>query len=422
MSWIDRQREAAITTPDGTRFVFLFEDLERNRSENASVFRFAEKSGAFIQRLSSGQDIYPLTIIFSGPDYDLIGADFWEKTKQPGVFLLEHPRFTGLKRVQLLTIRQRIAAKTADNQTSFDVVLHETLEIVQPSTALDDTAEILNKSLELSGEAAKGFEDNTQLDNAVIVTELQAESTSFIGDMNDFFADIATKEAAINTAFDAQFLSVSAAVDEVVDEPLAFANNLAIFIATPSRVSVDVAERINTYDALFDNTIDRLTFSADDLLDAAKNKGALAMLVSLGIMSGECQASVTSADYSTRAEVIAIADKIIDLNDNIIEVLDEYSDAFGDEVDPADRRFEISDALNILNDLTSLTTARLFDVAFTLKQERFITLDRERDPVTLAHELYGFSDANLDFLIETNQLKGDEIFLIPQGKEIVYYI
>ena len=94
--WRDRQRQAAITTPQGTRFEFLYEDLDRSRSENTSVFRFAEKSGAFIQRLSSGQDIYPLTIIFSGPDYDLIAADFWEKTKQPGVFLLEQPRFTGL--------------------------------------------------------------------------------------------------------------------------------------------------------------------------------------------------------------------------------------------------------------------------------------------------------------------------------------
>lgn len=422
MSWIDRQREAALTTPDGTRFVFLFEDLERSRSENTSVFRFAEESGAYIQRLSSGQDIYPITAIFSGADYDIAASEFWDKTKKPGVFILEHPRFNGLKRVQLLSIRERRAAKTADNQASFDLVLHETLEIVQPSTALDSTAQILNEALTLSGESAEAFEDNANLDNAIIVTELQQDSTTFIDDMNDLFADVAAKEDAINTAFNAQYLSVSSAVDNITDEPLEFSNNLAVFISTPSRVAVNIKDRVDAYEELLNRTIVRLSFSGDELLEAAKNKGALATLASLGIMSSVSQAAVSNATYGTRADVIEIADKIIDMNDNIITMLDDYSDNFNDEVDPADRRFEISDALDTLNGLISLTVSKLFDIAFTLKQERFITLDRERDTVTLAHELYGFSDDALDFLIETNQLKGNEIFLIPKGKEIVYYI
>lgn len=422
MSWQDRQREAAITTPDGTRFVFLFEDLERNRSENTSIFKFAEKSGAFIQRLSSGQDIYPLTVIFSGADYDLTAEDFWEKTKQPGVFLLEHPRFIGLKRTQLLTIRERRAAKTADNQASFDIVLHETLEIVQPSTALDTTAQILITALKLSAESAKAFEVNAELDNALVVGDLQAESTSFIDDVNEFFAEIAAKEAAISAAFDAQFLSVQSTIDDIVEGPLEFADNLAVFVATPSRVFTDISDRIDAYGDLFDNTVDRLKFSVDDVLDAAKNKGALGVLTSMGIISGSCQASVSNASYATRALVIAIADKIIDMNDRTIELLDEYSDEFVQEDNPADRRFEITDARNIQNDLVSLTVGRLFEIAFTLRQERFITLDRERSTVDLAHELYGYSDDNLDFLIETNKLRGDKIYLIPQGTEIVYYI
>jgi hypothetical protein len=422
MSWIDRQREAALTTPDGTRFVFLFEDLERSRAENASVFRFAQKSGAYIQRLSSGQDIYPLTAIFSGTDYDLVADEFWEKTKVPGVFSLEHPRFTGIKRVQLLSIRERRAAKSADNQASFDLVLHETLEIVQPTTSLDSTAQILSFAGDLSEEGSFAFEDNTKLDNAIIVTDLQQESTTFIDDMKNLFTDVAAKEAAINTAFDAQFLSVSSAVDSIVSEPLEFSSNLAVFIATPSRVAVSVNERINRYDELLNNTLARLSYSADDLLDASKNKAALATLTSLGIMSGVSQAAVTETTYTSRAEVIEIADKIIDLNDSIVAVLDEYSDQFNDETDPLDRRFEISDALNALNSLVSLTVARLFDIAFTLRQERFIILEKEYDTYNLTHKLYGFSDENLQLLIDTNQLKSNEIYLVPKGKEIVYYI
>ena len=422
MSWQDRQREAAITTPDGTRFVFLYEDLDRNRQENASIFKFAEKSGAFVDRLSSGQDIYPITAIFSGPDYDIVAEDFWQKTKNRGVFLLEHPRFTGLKRTQLLTIRERIAAKTADNQAVFDFVLHETLEIIQPVTALDTTTAILNLGLELNAEAAAAFEDNAVLDNALVVPELQEDSTTFIEDVNAFFGDIAAQEAAISTAFDAQFLSVQAAINDIVDEPLEFASNLAVFLSTPSRVASDIAGRITAYEDLFQNTVDRIEAAGEAVLDAAKNQGTLNVLTSLGIISGCCQSSVSDAEYPTRSDVIGIANRIVDINDESNDILDEFSDQFNGEENPADRRFEITEARKIQNELVSLTVGRLFEIAFTLKQERFITLNRNRSPVDLAHELYGFSDDNVDFLIQTNQLKGDFLLEIPKGTEIAYYI
>ena len=422
MTWSDRKREAAVTTPDGTRFVFIYEDIERSRAENASIFKYAEKSGATIDRLSSGHDVYPITAIFSGPDYDLIAEDFWEKTKIPGVFLLEHPRFTGLKRVQLMTIRERIAAKSGDNQATFDLVLHETLVDTEPSTALDTTSQILEAALEVSAGAAAAFEDNAALDNALVVGDLQAESTSFIDDVNAFFADIAAQEAAFNAAFDAQYLSAQSAINNIVDGPIEFANNVAIFVATPSRVAVDVAARINAYEQLFDNTIDRVRFAGQQVVDALRNDAGLAVLTTFGILSGMCQSSVSSADYLTRADVLGIADRITNINDQTIAMLDEYSQAFNDQDDPADRRFEITEVTNSLNDLTSLTTAQLFNVAFTLKQERIISFEIERDTITLCHELYGYSDANWQMFITTNQLKGDELFLIPPRKEIVYYI
>jgi len=421
-TWRDRQREAAITTPDGTRFTFLFEDLERSRSENASIFKFAERSGALVQRLSSGQDIYPLTIIFTGADYDLIAESFWQKTKQPGVFILEHPRFPGFKRVQLLNIRVRIAAKTGDNQAAFDAVFHETINFTLPETALDSTTQILQTSNALNESAATAFADNAELGDELIVPALEQKSRSIVDNIYSVFSSTAAKESALNTAFNAQYLTVQENINNITGGPLEFARSLAIFISTPSRVATSIDDRIGSYIKLFDNTESSLVSAAADVLEAAKNKAALALISGLINISGMCQASVSDADYLTRADIISVADEIIDVSDRAIVLLDEYSDRFNDELDPAARRFEITDTINILNDLTSLTIARLFDIAFTLKQERFITLDAERDPVTLTHELYGFSDDNLDFLIATNSLKGDELFLIPKGKEIVYYI
>lgn len=420
--WEERQRQAAITTPGGTRFEFLYEDLERNRSENTSVFKFAEKSGAFIQRLSSGQDIYPLTLIFSGPDYDLIAADFWEKTKEPGVFLLEHPRFTGLKTVQLLTIRQRIAAKSADNQSTFDIVLHETLALSAPATAQDATAQVLQAAEDVNTEAADAFADNIETENPSAVSNLQDKSNNFLDDMKDKFANIAAKQAAIKAAFDAQYLSAKSAVDNIIQGPLQFAANTAAFIATVSRVETDITNRINTYKDLAEDTINDVQLNINDTIETIKNTGALATTTLNGILSAMGQSSVSKAEYKTRAEVIDVVDSIIDIADQTTELLDEYSDHINDEVDPANRRFEITDAVNSINELTSLVTAQLFTIAFTLKQERIITLDRKRNIYTLTHELYGFTEENLILLKESNDLKGNEIYELPAGKEIVYYI
>lgn len=420
--WEERQRQGAITTPRGTRFEFIYEDLERNRSENASVFRFAEKSGAFIQRLSSGQDIYPLTMIFSGPDYDITGLSFWEKTKEPGIFILEHPRFPGLKRVQLLTIRQRVAAKSADNQTTFDVVLHETLDLSAPLTSEDATALVLQAAEAVNETSAEAFTDNIETANPSDVSKLQSKFNNFLDDMNDKFKDIAAKQAAIKGAFDAQYLSAKATVDNLIQSPLQLAANTAAFISTVSRVEADIKTRIDTYKDLAEDTIDQVTLDINNTIGTIKNTAALAVSTLNGILSAMGQASVSKAEYKTRAEVIEVIDTIIDLADETITILDEYSDHFNEEVDPATRRFEITDATNAINDLTSLVTAQLFSISFTLKQERIIELGEIRDAYTLTHELYGYSEENLQFFIETNNLKSNEIFEIPAGKEIVYYI
>lgn len=422
MSWQDRQREAALTTPDGTRFTFLYEDLERNRSENASVFRFAEKSGAFIQRLSSGQDIYPLSIIFSGEDYDLIAADFWERTKLPGVFSLEHPRFKGPLRVQLLTIRQRIAAKTSDNQTTFDAVFHETLELSAPETARDLTALVLQSTENLNAEAAESFTDNVKLEKFSEVTKTQSKFDKFIDSVNDKLEFIAAKEAAIKTAFDAQFLSAKSAVERLVAAPLELANNVTSFVNSVSRTAIDVKQRINAFEELANETLDEFSTVTQDFIDTVVNNASLVVLTVNSLLGAMSQSAVSNASYGSKIDVIEVVDQIIDISDSTIALLDEYVEEINAEEDPANRRFEITDAINNHNELISTVTAQLFAIAFTLKQERIITLDRPRDPITLTHELYGFTEDNLTLLIESNFLKGEELFEIPQGKDIVYFI
>ncbi len=64
----------------------------------------------------------------------------------------------------------------------------------------------------------------------------------------------------------------------------------------------------------------------------------------------------------------------------------------------------------------------MIEISFSLKAERRITLDRARTIIDLSAELYGEIDGSLDALINNNALSGSEIFELPRGRTIVYYI
>ena len=70
----------------------------------------------------------------------------------------------------------------------------------------------------------------------------------------------------------------------------------------------------------------------------------------------------------------------------------------------------------------ALTAAFITELSFSLKQEKSIILDRNRTIIDLSAQLYGEVDPQLDFMITSNDLSGDEIIELPRGKEIVYFV
>jgi len=62
-------------------------------------------------------------------------------------------------------------------------------------------------------------------------------------------------------------------------------------------------------------------------------------------------------------------------------------------------------------------------VSFSLVPERSIVLDRPRTIIDLCAQLYPRDnlDEKLDFLINTNDLSGDELLELPRGRKILYY-
>ena len=75
-----------------------------------------------------------------------------------------------------------------------------------------------------------------------------------------------------------------------------------------------------------------------------------------------------------------------------------------------------------MQNAAALAVGYLTAYSFELIQERRIVLGRARTIIELAGELFGEVDAQLDRLIDTNKLTGDDLVELPAGREIVYYV
>lgn len=424
MPWYDRKREAAITCPDGKRYTFIYNDTERDRTESASIFKAASVPGNYVQRLSSGGESFPLTIIFAGPDYDLTAEAFNESTKAPGVFFLEHPVFPTKKRVQLLNIKQKIASKGGDNFVTFDCSFHETIEIAAVKSSLSQETQIKNNADAANNAASDSSESNSS-DDGLSNSDFKTAIKTAVDTFSKAFGDVVSKSSEYYTAFQSQYISISSEVNNIAGDVLSFAGAVSNFIALPGRISNNINETLEVYSAFLDEVENLLGAASEtgfETVGELKTRAAFKMLFNVSAISAMSVASITNKDYKTRAAAISVADSITGIYDIFVAGIESDYDRFSDFDDPVDRKFNLYDTKTILNNLVSQVAGQLFALAFNLKIERKVELNRDEATIILVHRYYGYSDDNLKLFIDSNGLKGDEIFLIPAGREIKYYL
>ena len=73
-------------------------------------------------------------------------------------------------------------------------------------------------------------------------------------------------------------------------------------------------------------------------------------------------------------------------------------------------------------DIASITIKAGLEVSFSLPVKVSFFTNRARTILDLCYELYqNIDDDILEYFIKTNGLTGEEIIMVPQGTEIIYY-
>ena len=411
MSWTERLKEAAYTSPSGTRYLFEYENVSTERSKNTTNFNFPDVNGTYVQESGSTGRSYPLRCIFWGEDYDLEAEAFDNALFETGIGRLEHPIYGTVDVVPIGNAVRRDDLKTAGNQAILEVTFMATIGLIYPSSQTDPASEVISAVEEFNTAEASEFEENIALNTEVKKATFKNKYNSFLSGVESNLKVISDTAAEVQSEFNAISDSINRGIDVLVGQPLALAAQTAQLIQAPSRAFALISAKLDAYKNLANSIIhtnggstsispDNLDFYTKDLYASCHLTGSIL--------------STVNTQFNTRVDAIKAANEVLTQFDDLTAWKDTNLTSLG--------LIDSGSAYQQLQNAVALTAGFLVEISFTLKQERRIILDRSRTIVDLAAELYGSIDDQLDFLIDSNDLSGLEILELPKGREIVYYV
>lgn len=413
MAWNDRVREAAYTSPSGSRIRFDYEDVRREFDKKTTGFDFPDADGTYVQDLGNTSRRYPLRLFFWGADYDLRAEEFENLLAERGRGRLEHPIYGTVDVVPFGTITRRDDLKTAANQAVVEVTFWETIGLVYPTRQGDPASQVRQAVDHYNAAAAEDFADGVSVETAAQRVTLKNTYESLIGSVQSGLQAVADVQDDVRKQFNAINDSINQGIDTLIGQPLDLAFQTSLLIQAPGRSLASISDRLDAYGNLADSIISGNGASVNNNRPNRINAFKARDLTASGAVTGAI-VSVVNTQFERKTSALQAAEDVL----AEFEKVNSWKDDNLVELDLIDT----GGAYQRLQEAVALTAGFLVEISFTLKQERRIVLDRARTIIDLSAELYGSIDDRLDFLIQTNNLTGSEILELPRGREIVYYV
>jgi hypothetical protein len=359
-----------------------------------------------------------MVCFFSGPDCDLQASAFEDLLLERGPGRLDHPLYGRKNVVPFGSITRRDDLVTAANQTVLEVVFWSTVGAVYPSLGLSPKHELSLKIGNAKSALAGGFARKANLLSVARQANAKLTVTQALRNVQGALGSVAAATDSINREFRDLQQQVNFGLDVLIGTPLLLAQQILDLASLPGRALAGIASRLQAYADLLDRMIGSSRSSAGDtsVLPALRirlaNEFHIADLFAGGAVIGSLT-SVGNNTFAAKPEALEAAEAIIEQADALTAWQDER---FGDL-----EQVDTGEGYQALQDAVALAVGFLVEISFSLVPERSIILDRPRNIVELAAELYGAVDSRLDFLISTNKLTGSGIIEIPRGRRIVYY-
>lgn len=429
MSWEDRITEMIYTSPSGTVFTGIFEDVSKDIVKKTTAFNFPDVDGTYVQDLGKQGRRYPIRWIFSGEDYDQEAEDFDNAIEEKGPGILQHPLYGTFDVVPFGTIKRRDDLVTAANQAVYDITFYETIKIIFPVSELSAFNSMEIGFGDFSSAAAFSFDDALSLLTANEITGFIASAKSGLRKIKKSMAKVAAATATIERAFNDVADLLDETLTTLVGGPLLIATQMIALTRLPSQAASSIQVKLDAYGNLLASLTEGESNQFAQGLDsqagnAFTNNNLLASLAVLGSIESTISENTV---FSTRTETIEAIENLdskftdyLNWSDRnreglVISALPTREPGTTDLIDTGESYQQL---LNVF----AIGQGRLTQIAFSALQERSVILDRDRTFIDFVAEFYGQLDEQYDFIIQSNKLTGIELFEIPKGREMVYYV
>jgi hypothetical protein len=232
--------------------------------------------------------------------------------------------------------------------------------------------------------------------------------------------------AALNSDIEERFDSIVADLERHLAsgdvDNLSLAGQIQNMIQVPLLASDSVLDRYTTYDKYAQVVFGLLPIVTDKTPEAI-NRTLVVELAIISVIVSLAKVT-TTGQLQTRPQTINAAEFLIDRLYSYTEILDGQQIVFS--TNRIDRQyFSQLQSYASAAKLIAAAVKYLLLVSFDLRIEKRFTLKTRRAPIEIViteQGSLGLEDENLDAFIDANQLEGNEIIMLPPGREVVIYV
>jgi len=413
MTWEERLKPAAYTSPSGVRIEFDYEDVSRGFDKRTTAFETSGRDGTYVQDSGSGGRVMPITAFFSGPDYDLVAEAFEAALRERGRGRLEHPMYGTFDVVPFGRVTRKDALVSAGNQAVISVEFFESTGLF-PTTQGSAAFQVGEAIEDFNTGASEEFAEVLDVSSAVEESSLADEYNAILTVTDNVLRGIAETQEDVRSKFNAVKTSIDRGLRILIGDPLTLARQTIQLVQLPGRAAASITDRLEGYGNLLTGLLESVGIQDAKANDSrTSNWFHTANLYASAYVSASVVSAVNN-EFATKPDALTAADLILSQFAALVEWREQNYCSLG-EVDTGA-------GYQALQKTVALSASFLVGLSFSLKQEKTVTLTRSRTVVDLVAELYGTTDEQLDFFINSNDLTGSEILEIPRGREIVYYV
>jgi len=420
VTWLDRLRQTiTLTSPEGNIFEAKWKGNSRSMDKKLGLFEFPKVKGTKVQDLDIGSARYPLTIFFDGENNDQEADRFFKACSERGVWNVIHP-VKGSLDLQLISVKENIEPVESGNVTQFDMEWIEPLKDSEVPSLFQQRSTIDSQIDELNSTSSDQIDSNVLQETAAQTSSFEATVDAVVKAVEKFLAPVYELQAEINS----QVLSIKRGINSLLSAPVldivSIAGQIQALVQLPALAIADVNSRIEAYQGFISAALD---FSPDTAETKDRNIVAVQELALTSALASISFVSSTG-ELDSRLQAIELINLNTELFKDITDTLDATQDLFKDEIID-DQYFSQSESYSDTLLLISQTIAYLLRSAFDLSIEKRFILEKMRAPIEITISEYGDlgeDDINFDLFITSNGLKGNDILILPEGREVLVYV